>query len=104
MAITCRESVETTHYINFDTIGNVDIRLHRLVITIPSPFHYDVWRYSQRKSLTDKVFTSCMSAKKFILRVYGTYTIVSLIVRDPDFSIYSCGSSNPLCTIFSPKP
>ena len=40
-----------------------------------------------------------MSAKKFILRVYGIYTIVPLIVRDPNFSIYSCGSSNPLCTI-----
>ena len=31
MAITCRESVETAHCINFDAIGNVDIRLHRFV-------------------------------------------------------------------------
>lgn len=31
-----------------------------------------------------------MCAKKFILRIYGIYPIVSLILCDSDFSIYSC--------------
>ena len=32
------ESVETAHYINFDAIGNVDIRLHHFVIDMPVHF------------------------------------------------------------------
>ena len=80
MAITCRKSVKTAHCINFDTIGNVDIRFHCLIITMSRPFHYDVWRYTQLESLTYKGFSSCMSAKKFILRVYGIYPIVLLVL------------------------
>ena len=42
MAIPYRKSVEMVHFINFDAIGNVDIRLHCLVITMPRPFNRSV--------------------------------------------------------------
>ena len=47
MAITYSKLAKTAHRINFDAIGNVDIRLHCLIITMPRPFHFDIWWFPQ---------------------------------------------------------
>ena len=60
--------IELTHGISLNVVRNVDVGLHRLVVTVPRPFHHNLRRNTQGKGITDKGASASMRTEQSILR------------------------------------
>ena len=54
--------IEFLHRFGFDVISDIDVRLHRFVVTVASPLHDNLGRNTQGKGIADKSPAPTMGA------------------------------------------
>lgn len=74
--------VEELHRIGFGRVGNVNIRLHGLVVAVASPLHHDLWGYSQHESVADERTPPCVCAEHLPFGKHIVDALVPLVVRN----------------------
>lgn len=75
---------------SFDVVGNVNVRLHSLVVAVARPFHHHLRKNTQCKGITDESATPSARAKQGIFRSHLINALIAFIVglshRVIDFS------------------
>ena len=82
------EVIKLLHGLCLCLVSYINVRFHSLIIVMPSPFHYNMWRYAYGQCIADESSSSCMCSDKFIFGAYDVNTIVSFVVRLSDRFIY----------------
>ena len=70
------------HFFGPYTVHNIDVRLHGLVVAVPSPFHHDVRGNPTGKCIDDEGATAGVGADKFMLLLDLVYSLVPLVSGD----------------------
>ena len=76
--------IELTHDISLDVVRNVDVGLHRFVVTVSCPLHHDLRWDAEGKGIADKGALASVRTEQGILRSNFIDALIPLVVSLAD--------------------
>ena len=81
------QPIQLRHFAGLDTVDDVNIWLHGLVVVVAGPFHHDIRRDAEGEGVDDEGTAAGMGADEFPFRMNFILALIAFVGRDSDFLV-----------------